>query len=420
MEPVKLVMVGHVDHGKSTLIGRLFLDTGSLPHDMLEELKKQSTDDGHAIDYASVVDSLQEEREQGITIDTTQRFFSYHERDYVIIDAPGHVEFIKNMITGASQADAAVLIVDASLGWQEQSGRHAYILSLLGITQVIVVLNKMDLIDFNQMRFEELKQVIATYLATINISAQAYIPISAIQGDNIVRPSTHMPWYKDRTVCDALNACSVRSQPMADHVLFPVQDVYTVGSSKVSVGRVEAGSLRVNQPVRIFPERHQTSIRTIQKFNQQLQTASKGESIGITTDNHRIPHRGHVVCDEAYEPLFTDIFAATVFWFGSESVVCRERITIRCSTQEIWCCIEAIKKRIDSSTIEVIEYDADRLHELDIGKVTVRLEHPIIVQPLNQASELGRFVLIRNGHVCAAGMVTGIEDQTVLNQINSV
>ena len=186
-ENLKFVIVGHVDHGKSTLIGRLLFDTKSLPPDKIEEMQKTSKELGRETEFAYLVDHLREEREQSITIDTTQIFFKTDKREYVIIDAPGHVEFVKNMVTGASQAEAAILIVDTAEGVQEQTRRHAYILSLLGISQIIVALNKIDLVEFSENRFREVKDESEKFLASINLKSDYYIPISALKGDNVVQ-----------------------------------------------------------------------------------------------------------------------------------------------------------------------------------------------------------------------------------------
>ena len=191
-DTLRFVIVGHVDHGKSTLIGRLLYDTDSLPPDKIEEIKKVSVGSGKQTEFAYLLDHLEEERKQGITIDTTQIFFKSSKRHYVIIDAPGHVEFVKNMITGASQAEAAVLIIDVSEGVKEQTRRHSYMLSLLGMNNAVVVLNKMDLAGFSQERFEAVKKEAAGWLSSINITAELFIPISAINGDNVAKRSEKM------------------------------------------------------------------------------------------------------------------------------------------------------------------------------------------------------------------------------------
>ena len=227
-EKLKFVIVGHVDHGKSTLIGRLFFDTGSLPADKIAEIEKISKELGRDVEFAFMMDHLQEERDQGITIDTAQAFFHTDKRDYVIIDAPGHVEFTKNMITGASQAQAAILIVDAAEGVREQTRRHAYLLSMLGLTQVAVVINKMDLdsVRYSKQRFEQVVAELLEFCEPLGIKPMHIVPISAKQGENVAKKSTHMDWYIGPTVLELLDDFVVPSKPADKPMRFPIQDVY--------------------------------------------------------------------------------------------------------------------------------------------------------------------------------------------------
>ncbi|MBW8034831.1 MAG: hypothetical protein FVQ79_04045, partial [Planctomycetes bacterium] len=221
MDVLSFVIVGHVDHGKSTLIGRLMYDTGALPPDKFEEIKKASQNQGRRTEFAYLLDHLEEERKQGITIDTTQVFFTTDKRRYVIIDAPGHVEFVKNMITGASQAEAAVLIVDAEEGVKEQTKRHSYMLSMLSLKQVVVVINKMDLVDYSQDRFNEVRSDVENWLASIDIEIDIVIPISAIDGDNITTNSDKMPWYSEFTFLGSLDTLENTLPPENKPLLFP-------------------------------------------------------------------------------------------------------------------------------------------------------------------------------------------------------
>ncbi len=249
---LKFVIVGHVDHGKSTLIGRLLYDTHSLAVDKIEEIEKASRDLGKETEFAYLLDHLEEERQQGITIDTTQAFFKTEKRQYVIIDAPGHVEFVKNMITGASQAEAAVLIIDAGEGVREQTRRHAYLLSMLGLNQVIVVLNKMDLVKFGEESFNEVKNKIDEFLNSINMRPVSYIPICAIKGDNIARKSPKMNWYSGLTFLETLDVLENRESSENKPLIFPVQDVYEIGDKRIVVGRIEAGVLEKGCRIKIL------------------------------------------------------------------------------------------------------------------------------------------------------------------------
>ncbi|MFC1755716.1 GTP-binding protein, partial [Thermoproteota archaeon] len=248
-QTLKFVIVGHVDHGKSTLIGRLLYDTESLPPDKIEEIRKTSKELGRDTEFAYLLDHLEEERQQGITIDTTQVFFKTDKREYIIIDAPGHVEFCKNMITGASQAEAAVLIVNVKEGVEEQTRRHATILSMLGIDQVVVVINKMDLIDFNKDSYSELKTQVEDLLKTFNIVAGRYIPISALKGDNVAKPSSSMDWYDGPTVLEYLDLLKSKETLENRSLIFPIQGIFKSDPERIAVGRLEAGKISKGQEV---------------------------------------------------------------------------------------------------------------------------------------------------------------------------
>ncbi|MEK6715289.1 MAG: GTP-binding protein [Candidatus Omnitrophota bacterium] len=406
---LKFVIVGHVDHGKSTLIGRLLYDTNSLPPDKMEEIRKTSQELGRDTEFAYLLDHLEEERRQGITIDTTQVFFKTDKKEYVIIDAPGHVEFVKNMITGASQAEAAILIIDAKEGIQEQTKRHATILSMLGIEQVIVLINKVDLIDFNAEKYIELKTKIGKFLITLNITPKLYIPISALKGDNIANKSTNMPWYKGPTMLEGLsqlkNKAPLENQPL----IFPVQDIYKIDDKRIIVGRVETGAIKEGQVVKVLPEGQITRVKSIEKFLSDAKSASAQESTGITTEDAVFLDRGNVLCEKGKEPKVSDTFQTSVFWMSKQGYNKDEKVLLRCATQEISCKIEAIHRRINSSSLELIETDAQNLENLEIGEVTIKTKKPIVIDTFKNTREIGRFVLVKNENISAGGIITNIE-----------
>jgi sulfate adenylyltransferase large subunit len=406
MDVLSFVIVGHVDHGKSTLIGRLLYDTDSLAPDKIAEVEKASAGRGRETEFAYLLDHLEEEREQGITIDTTQVFFKTEKRRYVIIDAPGHVEFVKNMITGASQAEAAVLIIDVAEGVKEQTKRHSYMLSLLGLHQVVVVLNKMDLVDFSQERFDSIKQDIQRWLKSISIEPDLFIPISAIKGDNIANKSDKMPWYTGPTFLGSLDSLT-NTQPAQDKALvFPVQDVYKVDGSRITAGRIEAGVLKQGQPIKILPGGQTTTVKSIEKFPTQADSAVAGESIGITTEDPSFLKRGDVVCMPGAEPVIADTFDATIFWMSKQQFKKNSKVIIRCATQETSAKVERIAKRIDSSALNVLEEDAETLENLEVGQVTIKTKNTIVLKSFNDVKELGRFVFVEGENICAGGIVT--------------
>jgi sulfate adenylyltransferase large subunit len=411
MNALKFVIVGHVDHGKSTLIGRLFYDTDFLLPDKIMELKEASKNLGRETEFAFLLDHLREEREQGITIDTTQAFFKTKSREYVIIDAPGHREFVRNMITGASQAEAAILIIDVSRGIEEQTRRHAYIIAMLGIEQVVVVLNKMDLVGFNQARFDSVQNAAQSFLDSINIRAKFYIPISALKGDNVACKSKDIKWYSGSTVLESLDALENKIAPQNKPLIFPVQDVYKNDSKRIIVGRVEAGTIRKDQKIKVLPQGETTQVEFIEKFLEKKSACSSGESVGITTKKPLFLERGNIICEPEQEPSLTDSFYANIFWLAKEDFNRSEKLTLRCATQEISCKIEKIIRRLNSSTLEVIEEDADKLSNLEVGEILIKTKRPIVVKRFNELEELGRFVLVKDENICAGGIVSTLSFQ---------
>jgi len=406
MDVLSFVIAGHIDHGKSTLIGRLLYDTDSLSPDKIEEIKKASAEQGRDTEFAFLLDHLAEERKQGITIDTTQVFFKTAKRRYVIIDAPGHVEFVKNMITGASQAEAAVLIVDVAEGVKEQSKRHSYFLSLLGLNQVIVVLNKMDLADFSQQRFNTVKKDVEQWLKSIDIKPIIYIPISAIKGDNVTFKSEKMSWYDGPTFLESLDTLKNKQPPEDKSLLLPVQDVYKIDDKRINVGRVEAGVISKGDTIKILPDGQSTKVNSIEKFLEETDKASASESIGFTTTDSVFLDRGNIVCLPESEPELTDTVSASIFWMSKEDFKENEKLTLRCATQETSCKIESIKERINSSTLEVIQENAEVIKNLEVAEVVIKTKKPIAIKNFNDVQELGRFVLVRDENICAGGIIT--------------
>ena len=406
-EDLKFVIVGHTDHGKSTLIGRLFYDTGSLPEGKIEEIKAICDSLGKDIEFAYVMDHLEEERTQGITIDTAQSFFKTEKRDYVIIDAPGHVEFTKNMITGASQAEAAILIVDVDEGVQEQTHRHAYILGLLGLKQIIVVLNKMDITGYDQARFETVSKDITEFLAQIGTKPTYIIPISAKDGDNLAIKSTKMPWYDGPIVLDALDTFKGLQDRISQSLRMPIQDVYKIDDKRIFAGRVESGSIKTDQEILVLPRGERTVVTSVEEFfNPDKSEAVAGESTGVTLKDKLFVDRGDVICDPDDKPIISREIRVNLFWMDRESLKKGETVTFKCSTQEAMCHIKSIERRMDSSTLEIIENDATTLHNREVGEVVLNFNNPVVVDNFNYTPELGRFVIEKNLDTAGGGIIT--------------
>lgn len=401
---MKIVIVGHIDHGKSTLIGRLLYDTNSIPHLVYEEVKKICKELGKKVEFAYFIDSLKEEREQNITIDTSQIFFKTLKQDYVIIDAPGHVEFMKNMITGASQAQAAVLIVDAKEGVKEQTKRHAYILSLLGLEQVIVVVNKMDSISYKEEQFNSLKQEILELLSKLNIKPKYIIPISAMKGDNVASKSNNMNWYNDLTVLGALDTLTIKKDVSNKPLRFPIQDVYIIDNKKMLVGRVESGKLRVNDEIVFLPLNKKSKISSIEIWNKKKSEAEAGESIGITINDDMDIKRGEIICSGIL-PKIVKQFEANIFCLSSKPIKTNEKLIFKCTTQEILCTLDKINDKFDSSNLENITSDCTELNGTEVGKVIIKTEKPTVIDNFNHIMQLGRFVLVKDKETVAGGII---------------
>jgi sulfate adenylyltransferase large subunit len=404
---LNFVIVGHVDHGKSTLIGRLLYDTDSLPDGKIEEIKAVCKHLGKEMEFGYILDNIQEEREQGITIDTTQTFFNTDRRRYVIIDAPGHREFVKNMITGASQAEAAILIIDVKEGVEEQTRRHAYILGMLGLDQVIVVMNKMDMVGYDKERYEQVSKDALSFLSSINIKPSVIIPISAKEGDNIAKKSSKIGWYDGPTVLQALDSFRPRESARSKPLRFPVQDVYKFTEKRIVAGRVESGAIKGGDEITVLPSREETKIDTIELYPGQVQEAEAGRCIGLTTEDKLFLDAGNVIVHKGDPAKVTDKIKAHIFWMDKVPLRKGERITIKCATQKVMCEVEQLVRVIDSSTLKVLGKDMDELKNREVADVIIKTEKPIVVESFNDIQPLGRFVLERHD-TCAGGIITEV------------
>ena len=380
-----------------------------MPKEKLDEIRKICEQLGKEVEFAYILDHLEEERTQGITIDTTQIFFKTNRRRYVIIDAPGHREFTKNMVTGASQAEAAILIVDVTEGVQEQTKRHAYILHLLGLKQIIVAVNKMDLINFSQEMFEKVKAHICQFLKQLNIVPSYVIPISAKKGDNIAKRSTHMKWYDGVTVLEALDAFELREK--LDNLPFRmcVQDVYKIDDKRIIVGKVLSGMVKIGDKISIYPSMETSEVVSVEEFlNENKTSAIAGESIGIVLKDKLFVDRGDIIGARNERPILTRQIKANVFWMSKNPLKKGERICWKCTTQEVICEIDRVVKRFDSSNLALLEENASNLGYLEVGEVILRFDRDIVIENFNKIPDLGRFVLDRNGEVVGGGIIVDI------------
>ncbi|HOP95892.1 MAG TPA: adenylyl-sulfate kinase [Verrucomicrobiota bacterium] len=407
-EQLKIVIVGHVDHGKSTFVGRLFHDTGSLPEGKLEQLRQIAERRGVPFEWANLMDALQSERDQNITIDTAQIWFHTPKRQYVIIDAPGHKEFLKNMITGAASAEAALLLIDANEGVQENSRRHGYLLNLLGIRQIAVLVNKMDLQNYNEARYRQIEEEFRHWLATVGVTPSVFIPIVARDGDNIASLSSKMPWWKGPTVLEALDQFKVSEPPHDLPLRLPIQDVYRFDERRILAGRVESGSIKVGDRLVFSPTNKVSTVKTIERWNAPATTsASAGESIGITLTEQIFVERGAIAAPESAPPYELTKFKARVFWLGKQPFAKNRKYRLKLATQEVECEIESIERVIDASTLATVSRGRDELfvgrHE--VGELTLRTRRPIAFDTITQIVPTGRFVIVDGFDVSGGGII---------------
>jgi bifunctional enzyme CysN/CysC len=407
-EQLKIVIVGHVDHGKSTFVGRLFHDTGSLPEGKLEQLQKIAERRGVPFEWANLMDALQSERDQNITIDTAQIWFHTKKRQYVIIDAPGHKEFLKNMITGAANAEAALLLIDAHEGVQENSRRHGYLLNLLGIRQIAVLVNKMDLENYNQARFNQIEAEYRTWLRTIGVEPKLFIPIAAKHGDNIASLSPNTPWWRGPTVLETLDEFKVSETPANQPLRFPIQDVYRFDERRILAGRVEAGSIKVGDKLVFSPTNKTSTVKTIERWNApEAKSASAGESVGITLTEQIFVARGSVAALETAPPYELSSFKARLFWLGRQPFSKGKTYKLKLATQEVDCNIQSIEKVIDASTLETVSRKENEMfvgrHE--VAELTLHTKKPIAFDIHADIIPTGRFVIVDGFDVSGGGII---------------
>ncbi len=407
-EQLKIVIVGHVDHGKSTFVGRLFHDTGSLPEGKLEQLRAIAERRGVPFEWANLMDALQAERDQNITIDTAQIWFRTPRRQYVIIDAPGHKEFLKNMVTGAASAEAALLLIDAHEGVQENSRRHGYLLSLLGIRQLAVLVNKMDLQAYSAERFAQLEAEYRAWLKTIDLEPQVVIPISAREGDNIASRSPRMPWWTGDTVLEALDRFGCAEAPTRLPLRFPIQDVYRFDERRILAGRVEAGTLKVGDRLVFSPTNKASTVRTIERWNAAASpTAQAGESVGITLSEQIFVERGAIAALETCPPYELTRFQARLFWMGRTPLRKGQAYKLKLATQEVECHVEAIARVIDASTLDTVAatHDQAQVGRHEVADLTLRTKRLVAFDAHSEIVTTGRFVLVDGVDVAGGGII---------------
>ena len=410
---LKIVVVGHVDHGKSTLVGRLLYDTDSLPPGKVEELTAISARRGMAIEWSFLLDAFQAERDQAVTIDTTQIWFKTAKRDYVIIDAPGHREFLKNMVSGAAAADAAVLVIDAAEGVREQSRSHGYLLHLLGVRQVAVLVNKMDLVGYNAERFNAVAHEVSQYLEEIGVPPAVIVPISARQGDNIAAPSELMPWYEGPSLLQALDGFHAVTRPLDLPLRFPVQDIYKFDERRIIAGRIESGILRVGDELLFSPSNKVARVRSIETWNAPVQPvqAQSGESVAITLEEQIFIERGEVASHRESAPQLTTVFRASLFWLGHEPLQVEREYKLKLATRDAKVRVQAIDCVVDTNNLS--RHPSERVERNAVAEIVLRSREVLALDEYSRVPRTGRCVLVDGYDTVAGGIISmeGYPDQ---------
>jgi len=409
---VRIVIVGHVDHGKSTLIGRLLHETGSLPDGKLDTLKAVSARRGMPFEWSFLLDALQTERDQGITLDTSQIRFRTRTRDIVLIDAPGHAEFLRNMITGASQADAALLLIDAAEGVRDQTRRHGYLLHLLGIRQVAVVINKMDRVGFDQGRFHAIEAEIVGHLAGFGLTPTAVIPISARNGDGVASVTPPIAWHAGPTVLDVLDRFSA-AKPATDLALrIPVQAVYKFDERRIVAGRIEAGRVSVGDEVVVMPRGTRARISSIEAWpvpneSQAPRAASAGQSVGLVFDEDIFVDRGDLIAATAAPAAAAQRLRARVFWLHETPLAVGAALTVRVGMAESRGTVALIDNAVDPGQLSAS--GDGRINQNSVGEIEIALAKPIAADLYADSPRTGRLVLELSGRIAGGGLVLSLE-----------
>ena len=424
MEQMNIVIVGHVDHGKSTLIGRLLADTGSLPEGKLEQVRQSCARNAKPFEYAFLLDALKDEQSQGITIDSARCFFNTAKRRYIIIDAPGHIEFLKNMITGASRAEAALLLIDAHEGVQENSKRHGYMLHLLGIRQVVVVVNKMDLVQYDETAFVKVKTEYEAFLGQFGLVPTAFIPIAARDGENMVTPSDKMPWYTGKSVLDHIDDFNQAKDKQELPFRMSVQDVYKFTASnddrRIVAGTVMSGRLKVGDEVVFLPSQKRSRVKTIEGFNQaEKSMILAGNATGFTLETQIYIRPGDLIVkasdfdalsgERAIEtslPLSGTTFKASLFWLGRTPMVTGKAYKLKLASARITVYLKEIISVMDASELQT-EDNRREIRRHEVAECVLETLKPLAFDLASNFEDTSRFVVVDGYEIAAGGIVVG-------------
>lgn len=403
-----IAVVGHVDHGKSTIVGRLLAETNSLPAGKLEQVEVWCAHRGRPLEYALLVDALRDERAQGITIETARVFFRSAQREYLVMDAPGHVAFVRNMVTGAARADAAVLVIDAAEGVRENSRRHGYLLGQLGFRDVVVLINKMDLVGYSEDRFVAVCRDYGAFLAEVGVRPLCQVPVSGAAGDNITTHSSRMPWYHGPDLLAVLDGIDRVESPSDLPLRLPVQAVYRFGDGgadnrRIIAGRVVAGRMRCGDELLFFPSGQRSRVASIEAFGTTpAQTVSAGQSTGFTLTDRIYVQRGDIATrasDPA--PLVARLLRVSVFWLAHEPLRRGSTYVLKLGTATVRATLTGIPRVMDKADLQS-RPDAQLVNACEVAECTFELAGPVACDEIGAIVETARFVIV-HGHAIGGG-----------------
>jgi len=415
-----LAVIGHIDHGKSTLVGRLLFETGAIGGHVIDTYRKEAQAKGKdSFEFAWVMDNLKEERERGITIDVAHRRFDTDKYYFTIVDCPGHRDFVKNMITGASQADAALLVVAANDGVMAQTKEHVFLSQTLGINQLIIFVNKMDVVDYKEDVFNKVKKDVSDLLSMVGYKPNEiiFLPGSAFLGDNVTKLSEKTPWYKGQTMLEALDTLKQPEKPTKLPLRLPIQDVYTIsGVGTVPVGRVETGVMKKGDKIVFMPGKDGRGVpgevKTIEMHHEEIPEAVPGDNIGFNVrgiDKNSV-RRGDVCGHSKNPPTVADEFEARIVVLSHPSAITAGYTPVfHTHTAQVACTIMAIKQKLDPKTGAVKEENPAFIKTGDAAVVTVKPSRPMVIEPYKDIPQLGRFAIRDMGTTIAAGMVISVQ-----------
>ena len=424
---LSLVIGGHVDHGKSTIIGRLLADTGSLPEGKLEAVRANCERNSKPFEYAFLLDALKDEQAQGITIDVARVFFKTAQRPYIIIDAPGHIEFLRNLVTGAARAEAALLVIDAKEGVQENSRRHGYMMSMLGIRQLVVLVNKMDLVDYDRAVFDRISAEYRDFLGRLDVTPVGFIPVSGREGDNIAHRSPAMSWYEGPTVLEALDRFRAEAPESDKPFRMSVQGVYKFtrqgDDRRIIAGTIDTGRVSVGDEVVFYPSGKKATVRTIEAFNRDTPSpAEAGEATGFTLTEQIYVARGELAARaQEQRPHVTTRFRASVFWLGRQPLVKHKDYLLKLGAARVPVKVEDIHRVLNASTLNVDETKT-RVERHEVAELTLKTNRAIAFDLADQLATTSRFVLVDDFEIRGGGIMrealsdtlSGVRDRVLL------